>query len=240
MKINLLKIHLDPTRLTKEINLVFVSHAHSDHVYKKSKKLNTNIKTLLSRETKQIALSRGYHIENAIYEKNGFKLIDSGHILGSKALVIEDNICYTGDISTRKRGFIKGSKQLPKVETLIIESTFGKSEYIFPNVKEIIHKTNEIIAHAYNHGKPVVLMGYALGKAQLLTDYFGHWDPFIVHDSIYEMNNIYKENGIKLRESISYSDAEKENILSEKKTMAIIVTIDEWKIKIHIRFKEKI
>ncbi|MGD1834993.1 MAG: MBL fold metallo-hydrolase RNA specificity domain-containing protein [Nitrososphaeraceae archaeon] len=233
------KIHLDPTRLSKEIDLVFISHAHSDHVYKKSKNLKTNIKTLLSYETKQIAHARGYTIENAIYEKNGFQLIDSGHILGSRALVIEDNICYTGDISTRKRGFIKGSKHIPKVETLIIESTFGKPEYIFPDIKEIIHRTNEIISHAYNHGKPVVLMGYALGKAQLLTDYFGHWDPFIVHDSIYEMNNIYKESGINLREAVSYSDAEKENILSTKKPWLLLSPLMNGKSKFISNLKKK-
>ena len=57
---------------------------------------------------------------------------------------------------------------VPSADILIIESTFGRPEYIFPGVAEIIHKTNRIISEMYNLGVPVLLMGYPLGKAQLL------------------------------------------------------------------------
>ena len=39
-------------------------------------------------------------------------------------------------------------------------------------------------------------MGYTLGKAQLLTKSFGHWDP-IIHDSVAKINSIYSELGVK-------------------------------------------
>src|SRR5574342_43658 len=110
-------------------DFVFVSHAHSDHVYRKPKN-KKNIETLVSQETEMIANARGYDITNPIYDKKDFELIDTGHIL-------------------RSRGFMNPSKKIPKVDILIIESTFGKAEYIFPNPKDIIHRTNNIISNAY-------------------------------------------------------------------------------------------
>src|SRR5919199_1308075 len=73
---------------------------------------------------------------------------------------------------------------IPSVHTLIIESTFGRAEYVFPQLEEIIHKTNKVISDMYDLGVPVILMGYPLGKAQLLTALFGHWEPMFVYDSI--------------------------------------------------------
>jgi len=53
-------------------------------------------------------------------EYDGFRLLDTGHILGSKGLLIGDSLYYTGDISARERAFMK-SARIPKVHTLIIE-----------------------------------------------------------------------------------------------------------------------
>src|SRR5919109_3655481 len=147
-----------------------------------------------------IAEARGYRLNDSKEEHDGFKLIDTGHILGSKGLLINcDELYYTGDISIRERAFMKPAL-IPRASTLIIESTFGRPEYIFPTLTEIIHKTNRIISEMYNLGVPVILMGYTLGKAQLLTALFGHWEPIYVHDSIHKMNAVYKKFGIPLKD----------------------------------------
>ena len=83
-----------------------------------------------------------------------------------------------------KRAFLK-KPEIPKVETLIIESTFGKPEYQFPPLNQIIHQVNSLISEMYTRGIPVILMGYSLGKAQILTSLFGTWNHhFLVHDDV--------------------------------------------------------
>ena len=42
----------------------------------------------------------------------------------------------------------------------------------------------KIIANLYSKGKPVLLLGYELGKAQTLSQLFGDWDPIYYHDSV--------------------------------------------------------
>lgn len=208
------RILLDPSKVETN-DVVFISHAHSDHVYRKPKN-KSKITTITSIETEAIANARGYEITNAIYEEKDLELIDSGHILGSKGLLAFNEIFYTGDISIRKRAFLKMPKKIPQVDTLIIESTFGRHDYIFPDHQEIIHQANKIIADAYDKGHPVILMGYPLGKAQLLTNFFGHWDPFFSYDSIEVINTVYRNMGISLRNTTCYTEAEKDKQLETK------------------------
>lgn len=92
------------------------------------KKVDTQV--LASKETMLIARARGYEMADAIEKHDGFWLVDTGHILGSRGLLIGDNdVYYTGDISMRERAFMKPAK-VPRARTLIIESTFGRPEYM--------------------------------------------------------------------------------------------------------------
>ncbi|HZI69806.1 MAG TPA: hypothetical protein VFD60_01470, partial [Nitrososphaeraceae archaeon] len=96
-------ISLDPSRSNHHCDWTFVSHAHTDHLCKKTSKGNINNKTLVSKATSLIAQTRGYRINDATEDCDGFQLIDTGHILGSRGLLIEDDLYYTGDISIRER-----------------------------------------------------------------------------------------------------------------------------------------
>lgn len=201
---------LDPNRGT-DTDVVFVSHAHMDHLHTP----NNSESILTSFETSKIAGARGYTISNFKESLDGFKLIDSGHILGSRGLLIDDEIFYTGDICTRDRAFLKGAK-IPKCETLILESTYGKPEFKFPSINEVADNANRIISDLYSKGVSVILMGYQLGKAQILTNMFKHWNPIYVHDSVYRMNSVHNELGIDLGDTIPFSQAERDNLLSKK------------------------
>ena len=214
------RISLDP-KSHNNCDFTFVSHAHTDHLYKKALKNNSNTRTLISNATSLIAKSRGYKMTNAIEEFEGFQLVDSGHILGSKGLLIGNELYYTGDISTRERAFMKPAF-IPSAHTLIIESTFGRAEYVFPQLEEIIHKTNKVISDMYDLGVPVILMGYPLGKAQLLTALFGHWEPMFVYDSIQKINNLYVSLGIPLKNTMKYSLAEKGGLLRKNRPWVMI------------------
>jgi putative mRNA 3-end processing factor len=215
-------IALDPSRHT-DSHFTFVSHAHVDHLHKRNVTKKNKSQILASKETALIAEARGYKIGNPAEQCDGFRLVDTGHILGSRGLLIEEEVYYTGDISMRERAFMKPAK-VPHAKTLIIESTFGRPEYIFPPISEIIHKTNKIIAEMYDLGIPVILMGYTLGKAQLLTKLFGHWGP-IIYDSVAKINSVYSELGIKLESVMTYSQAEEQGLLIKNRPWVMVAPL---------------
>jgi len=207
-EINDKRVYLDPKK-TDTTGINFVSHAHSDHLPSK------NGGTILSSlETNEIAYLRGFKMENHVESLDDFSLIDSGHILGAKGLLFDD-IFYTGDICTRKRGFLQGAT-IPKCKTLITECTFGLPEFVFPKTDEIQKQVNELVSEFYGKGIPVILMGYQLGKAQTITQLFGHWDPLYFHDSVKEMNSLHQKLGIPLKDGIGHSEAEKNGLLDRK------------------------
>jgi putative mRNA 3-end processing factor len=194
-EVNEKRVYLDPKNGdTKGIN--FVSHAHSDHLPSK------NGGTLLSSiETNEIANLRGF-------------IIDSGHILGAKGLLFDD-IFYTGDICTRDRGFLKGAK-IPQCKTLITECTFGLPEFVFPKLEDTLKQVNTLISELYGKGVPVILMGYQLGKAQTITQFFSHWGPLYFHDSVNDMNSLHQKFGVDLKNGIGHTEAEKNGLLEKK------------------------
>ncbi len=202
------KVHLDPKKGVTN-GMTFVSHAHIDHLHNQNGGL-----VLTSKQTSEIARLRGYFIQNYLEEYENFSMIDAGHILGAKGLLFGDNVFYTGDICTRDRGFMKGSK-IPKSKMLITECTFGMPEFVFPGIDETIKKVNGIISEMYSKGKPVILLGYELGKAQILSYLFAHWNPYY-HDSIKRVNDLYKKFGVDLKDSIGHIEAEKNGLLDKK------------------------
>ncbi|WP_179372979.1 exonuclease [Nitrosopumilus ureiphilus] len=207
-EVNEKRVYLDPKNSDAD-GINFVSHAHSDHLPTK----NGGI-ILSSIETNEIANLRGFKMENHVESLEAFSLIDSGHILGAKGLLFDD-IFYTGDVCTRDRGFLKGAK-IPKCKTLITECTFGLPEFVFPKMAEIQKQVNELISELYGKGIPVILMGYQLGKAQTITQLFGHWGPLYFHDSVKDMNLLHQKFGVSLKDGIGHSDAEKNGLLEKK------------------------
>lgn len=145
-------------------------------------------------------------------------MIDAGHILGAKGLLFDD-VFYTGDISIRDRGFMKGA-MAPRCKTLITECTFGMPEYVFPTIDETVKRVNEIISDLYSKGKPVILLGYELGKAQILSYLFSHWQPYY-HDSVKKVNELYRQFGVQLNESMGHTEAESQGLLEKKPWLMI-------------------
>ena len=205
---NTTRVHLDPKNVISD-GINFISHAHSDHLPSKN-----GGHILSSVETNEIANIRGFKMENIVHEMDNFSLIDSGHILGAKGLLFDD-IFYKGDICTRDRAFLKASI-IPKCKTLITECTFGLPEFVFPKINEIKSQVNKIISELYSKGKPVILLGYQLGKAQTLSSLFGHWKPLYYHDSVKKMNDLHKKLGVNLEDGIGHTEAEANGLLDKK------------------------
>jgi putative mRNA 3-end processing factor len=186
---------LDPMEPVKA-DYTFVSHAHMDHAETPHKKS----KTLASRETALLARARGVEIGEPAPPPEGVRLLDSGHILGARALWIEDEFLYTGDAAGRERAFLSRCKTR-KAKVLVTETTFGDPRFVFPPLDQTVKQVNEMIARSFDRGRPVVLMGYALGKSQILSYLFSAWHPLLLHKSVSGMNDVYRECGVSLREA---------------------------------------
>lgn len=205
-----MKIALDPLK-AMDADLIFVSHAHIDHIHSQK----DGVIVLTSEETALLAKRRGIDLGRTVQELNGFELIDSGHILGSRSLLIDGKIFYTGDLATRSRAFLNRGKSM-KCDTLIIESTYGKNSFNFPSLAKILDEVNRVISDFFSRGIPVVLMGYPLGKAQVLSYLFSSWDPIYVHESVQKMNEAHSQMGIKLRDFIPYQEAFNKDLLKRR------------------------
>ncbi len=201
-------IYLDPSSANSN-HTIFVSHAHMDHLPSKN-----NGAALASNETIEIANLRNKKIINHTKSREGYMLVDAGHILGSRGILFND-IFYTGDICTRDRGFLRGAR-IPKCKTLITECTFGLPEFKFPKINDIRKQADELISKLYDQGIPVVLMGHQLGKAQTITQMFEHWQPLYLHDSVKEMNDLHRSLGVHLPECIEYTKARDKGLLDKK------------------------
>ncbi len=186
-------ISMDPRRASS-CDYTFVSHAHIDHVHSP----NGKSKLLTSNETVKLAKARGYDLGQTLSEAPGVELLDAGHILGSRSILVKDSVFYTGDLSRRSRGFLNGCKGV-KCDTLIMETTYGQPKYIFPDTNNLVQQVNSLIATCFDNGRPIILCGYALGKAQLISYLFHHWDPVYLHESVHEMNEAHIEMGVGLK-----------------------------------------
>lgn len=185
-------------------DFTFVSHAHIDHMHRPSK----SERIIASSVTGELAMARGYDLGTTLEEAEGVELLDSGHILGSRAIRIQDEVYYTGDASGRTRAFL-GKCRTRQARILVMETTYGSPEYVFPPTAKLVKDVNSLISSAYDRGVPVVLMGYPLGKAQLLSYFFSSWDPMIYHASVAAMNRIHIDHGVKLKEGTTF-DPEKD------------------------------
>jgi Cft2 family RNA processing exonuclease len=96
---------------------------------------------------------------------------DAGHILGSAAILLENDgkkIFYTGDINLTNQALIKGS-DIPKIkaDTLILETTYGTTDSELLNSWEDESlRLAKAINKVLTNGGSVLIPVFALGKMQ--------------------------------------------------------------------------
>lgn len=188
---------LDPKRVE---GLSFISHAHSDHMprsYKGDIISTKATRRLLRNYPKGEEVSNEF--EEIELEDIKIRMLDSGHILGSSQIKIENSftLTYTGDIDLNG-GLTTREAEIEKSDILIIESTFGSPYYHFPPKAEVIRQMRDWISDCFQKNITPVLMGYSLGKAQDLTKAFSKDFNVVVHEKIYDFNRKYEELGVDL------------------------------------------
>jgi len=96
---------------------------------------------------------------------------DAGHVLGSAGILIELNdqrIFYTGDINLTSQALIKGADlPLGKIDTLIIESTYGATiSTLIPKWTDEAKRFSAEASKILNNGGSILIPAFSLGKTQ--------------------------------------------------------------------------
>jgi KH/beta-lactamase-domain protein len=105
---------------------------------------------------------------------------NAGHILGSATVHLhvgngDHNVVYTGDLKYGKSQlFESASWNYPRVETLIIESTYGAKEDIMPSREEVESNFVRSINDILNGGGKVLIPVPAVGRAQEILMVIDH------------------------------------------------------------------
>lgn len=194
---------LDPPRVRER---AFVSHAHADH-FARHKRILCSEKTagLLRRrfrvtEAALLPMAWGDEIEDAGFR---MKVLPAGHITGSAMLHLTRiadgaSLLYTGD-TKEHGGRTCEPAQWVQADTLIMETTFARPEYVFPPMEEVEARVLGFVRGAFSEGRVPVLLGYSLGKAQeALALMAEHGIPACLHPAVHGMTLACRELGVNL------------------------------------------
>jgi putative mRNA 3-end processing factor len=169
-----------------------LTHAHGDHLFDDAPE-----RLVCSRLTADLARARREDAQFAVDAHPAVDLLPSGHVAGSRAALVTDEatgerLLYTGDVSTRDRGYLSGFDPVP-ADALVVETTYGKPEYVFPDQAAV---EAEIVDWLEDTPEPVVLFGYSLGRAQKLQGLVDRADRsrLFVTRAIERINRVVEEH----------------------------------------------
>ena len=204
-----LDLWLDSTR-KRETSVI--SHAHSDHTARHGRPIVTPNTLLLLRDylknSDPVVLPYSEPLETATHT---ISLHPAGHCLGSaQTLVVSKStghrLLYTGDIKTRPSPTNEPAEPV-QADTLVIESTYGRPEYLFPSQEQTLATATRTLRAWLDRGERPVALGWRLGKAQemlhhLLSDGF----EVVAEEGIYRAVEGYREAGIDFPGVVSAFD----------------------------------
>ena len=189
-----------------------ISHAHSDHRGRHRRPIVTPNTLLLLREylknADPIALPYGETLDAPTHS---ITLYPAGHCLGSaQALVVSkatgERLLYTGDIKT-KPSPTNEPVQPVECDTLVIESTYGRPDYVFPSQEQTLDTATRMLRTWLSRGERPVVLGWRLGKAQeLLHHLLSEGFEVVAEEGIYQAVEAYREGGVKLAGQVSQYD----------------------------------
>jgi DNA ligase-1 len=198
-----LRLWLDPHWPKQE--LVFVSHAHSDHTA-------DHREVILSEPTARLMSARmgGKRIEHAmqfgetrVFRSEGaaefrLTLLAAGHIFGSAMSLLEcegESLLYTGDFKLRK-GLSAEPCEPRHADVLIMETTYGRPHYRFPSTADVMRGMVRFCREALDNDETAVLYGYSLGKSQeVLCSLAEAGLPIVLHGTVYNLTKVYEQFG---------------------------------------------
>lgn len=187
----------------KRVGLSFVSHAHTDHARRHGQVLATpaTLSLMRLRHRKIAGVPLEYRQPQQMDDFT-FELLPAGHVLGSAQIAVERagvRLLYTGDFKPGKNKAAT-ALEVRHADILIMESTFGAPQYVFPKEWEIIERLVRFIERCFQSGIVPIVMGYALGKSQEALKLLGDLDYQVsIHASIHPIVAIYEQHGISFK-----------------------------------------
>ena len=194
-----------------------ISHAHSDHTARHLRPVLTPTTRLLLgdylKRSDPVELEFGQTLD---LPDCAITLYPAGHCLGSAQTLVEskvtgERLLYTGDLRTQPSPINETHQQVP-CDVLVIESTYGRPDYVFPPQRESIGTAIRVVAQWLEQGALPVVMGWRLGKAQealyhLLTAGF----RVACEESVYEIVRRYEAAGVEFRGEFRVCDEDIED-----------------------------
>lgn len=198
-----LGLWLDPHQARS--GAVFVSHAHSDHTARHNRVILSLPTARLMRlrlggERQEHVLSFGETREFRLGDVPfRITLLPAGHIFGSSMAWIEadgETLLYTGDFKLRK-GLAAEACELRRADTLVMETTFGRPNYVFPPDEAVWAQIGKFCREAFDDGATPVLLAYSLGKSQeVMRGLESEGFEFVLHEQAYRITRLYEELGM--------------------------------------------
>jgi len=203
-------VYIDPW---KKVNKALITHGHSDHARP------GNLAYLATSDTAAIMRQRlglAKRIKTIEYgEKtmiNGvqFSFHPAGHVLGSAQIRVE----YKGEIWVAsgdykiQNDFVSQAFEPIKCHHYITESTFGLPFYHWEDQKDVFKEIGEWHELNKSQGISTVMGAYSLGKAQrILMNLPESIEVVYTHGAIENINDVYRNQGVKFRKTIKIDDS---------------------------------
>lgn len=180
----------------------FISHAHSDHCARHREIICTPATARLLRA--RLPGRRTEHVlpfgqTEQLTADTTITLHPAGHILGSALCLLEHpehgRLLYTGDFKLHS-GLSVEPCATPKADVLIVETTFGRPQYVFPPVETVRADLVRFCQQALADQATPVLYAYGLGKSQELLCILGQAGlPAMLHAETHRLTEICRQLG---------------------------------------------
>lgn len=200
-----LGLWLDPELVRER---AVVSHAHSDHARRHGTALLTPQTLAVLPRRVRPRRAEALPFGEAVGVGDGtLTLLPSGHMYGAAQALIEldgQRTLYTGDLALRRAAGERAP--IPKVDVLVIESTYGRPHFRFPEPAEVVADLALWCRRLLERGVTPLLVGHALGKAQelmLVLGAHGFW--FALDEACMEAAGAHERSGLELPDHVLIS-----------------------------------
>jgi putative mRNA 3-end processing factor len=197
------------------VDRALITHAHSDHARWGSKSYLTAAPgegLLRARMSPDASIETLDYGESRVIDGVRVAFYPAGHVLGSAQISLEfggEVWVVSGDYKTAPDPTCAAFEAI-RCHTFITESTFGLPIYRWLPQEEIFTGINAWWRSNQDAGRASVLFAYSLGKAQrAIAGVDAAIGPIFCHGAIQRLNEIYRDGGIPLPETLYSGEPEK-------------------------------